>query len=151
MNKYVVCFAILWMVFATSVHATSLSIETSKGAVMFDVEVADTPYRQMQGLMFRKSLAPQSGMFFQGETPKIWNMWMKNTLIPLDIIFIDKRGIVTKIIPNAVPHDETILSSDTEVLNVLEIEGGGTKANGIDIGDKIMLQKKQISDKNGRL
>lgn len=94
------------------------------------VELADTPDSRARGLMFRKNLPPGQGMLFIYEAPSEVAFWMRNTLIPLDMLFIDERGRVAHVAPNAVPLDETPIPGaapgdpEPERLMVLEIAGG---------------------------
>ncbi|MCL4064978.1 DUF192 domain-containing protein [Pseudomonas sp. GX19020] len=103
----------------------------------FSVEIADTAASRAQGLMYRESLAPEAGMLFIYETPRRAEFWMKNTLIPLDIIFADSRGRVTVVHENAVPGDETPIPGGDNVLYVLEINGGLAKKTGIVPGSEM--------------
>lgn len=132
MNKII--FSVLLMCSMT-VWARPLIIQTQINTLRFDVEVADTQESQKKGLMFRTVLPPQSGMIFVGTEDKIWNMWMQNTLIPLDMIFVDSSGKIVKIAPQAAPQDLTIISSEVPVRTVLEIAGGQAKKQDINVGD----------------
>lgn len=104
------------------------------------VEIADDPQERAQGLMFRQSLPQGSGMLFIYEAPAPVSFWMRNTLIPLDMVFLDQRGIVRHIHPNARPHDETSISGalpgddDPDRLMVLEVPGGDAARLGLRIG-----------------
>ena len=89
--------------------------------------------------MFRTQLSVNNGMIFISETDQIWTMWMKNTLIPLDMLFFDRKGQIQKIIPNAQPLDLTSLSSDVPVAGVLEINGGIAEKYNIQPGDYLFL------------
>ncbi|MDB5478476.1 MAG: hypothetical protein JWM96_971 [Alphaproteobacteria bacterium] len=112
-------------------------IHTDKGPQMFQVEYVHTPEDMARGLMYRKSLAADRGMFFlfEGEEPR--SFWMKNTLIPLDIIFITKHGKIATIQEMAKPLDETAIPSKVPVMAVLEIAGGQAAKRGIKVGDKV--------------
>lgn len=94
------------------------------GSESFAVEVADDAAERAQGLMFRESLGPGQGMLFVYESARPVSFWMKNTLIPLDMIFVDAEGVVTRVHPMAVPHDETPIDGGDGVQYVLEINGG---------------------------
>lgn len=121
-----------------SARLDTVEIVTMRGRVKFTVELAVTPAEQARGLMFRKTLAPDRGMLFPYKPPKRAAFWMKNTLIPLDIIYIGPDGRVLSIARNAVPHDETPLPSGGPVGGVLEIAGGRAAQLGILPGDRVL-------------
>lgn len=112
---------------------------TRDGAIIaeFHVEVANTPKAQEHGLMFRDTLAEDKGMLFLYATPVPAAMWMKNTRIPLDMLFIDADATIVHIHPDAEPHSLTPISAGRNVQAVLEIGGGVTAARGIRIGDMV--------------
>jgi uncharacterized membrane protein (UPF0127 family) len=113
-----------------------LTIHSANGKHRFTVEVANTAEQQSMGLMFRRSLGPNKGMIFPFDPPQFASFWMKNTLIPLDMIFIRADGKIARI-ATAKPLDETpVLSGDT-VVAVLEIRGGRSAQLGIRAGDKV--------------
>jgi uncharacterized membrane protein (UPF0127 family) len=116
---------------------SKLSIQTSTGLSSFSVEMAITQQQQSQGLMYRRSMAPDTGMLFDYRIPQSIQMWMRNTLIPLDMIFIDQNGKVINIKERAIPLSETIIESDGKVRAVLELNGGTASRLGIRPGDKI--------------
>lgn len=116
----------------------TVEILTGRGRVKFTVELAVTKAEQERGLMFRKSLAPDRGMLFPYNPPQRAAFWMKNTLIPLDILYIAPDGRVLSIARNAVPHDETPLPSGGIVRGVLEIPGGRAAQLGILPGDRVL-------------
>ena len=91
--------------------------------------------------MFRTVLPEHRGMLFIAPGDQIWTMWMKNTFIPLDMIYFKRDGEIVKIIKKAKPHDLTHLSSDMPVAGVLEIGGGVTDKLGIAVGDRIFSEK----------
>lgn len=107
----------------------------------FEVWVADTPARAEQGLMFVRDLPATFGMVFPFETPRVETMWMKNTYIELDMLFIGADGHVTKIIERAVPLSLETLSSDTPVTAVLELKGGEVARLGLQRGDTVTWKK----------
>ncbi len=116
-----------------------LKILTASGdALLFNVELAKTPEEQRKGLMFRKYLAEDSGMLFVFSEEKTHSFWMKNTLIPLDMLFIDKTGIILHIQHDAIPHDLRGNSSVFPVNAVLEINGGIAYKKGIAVGDRVI-------------
>lgn len=114
-----------------------LTIHTEKGTFPFTVEVANTDKERAQGLMFRDFLAPNDGMLFDFLQEKNTAFWMRNTLIPLDMIFIGSNGIVKNVHVNARPLDPTAIPSDGPVQFVLEIPGGRSLEIGLKSGDKI--------------
>jgi len=107
------------------------------GSARFTVEVADEPDERSVGLMNRESMPASAGMLFVYEAPQRATFWMKNTLIPLDMIFADVTGTVTGVHENAVPLDETVIDGGPGVQYVLEINGGLAGAMGIDAGDEM--------------
>ena len=115
-----------------------LQIATHDGHVhRFKVEIADNDASRERGLMFRKSLAPDAGMLFDFKTPQDVSFWMKNTLIPLDLLFIDEHGTVVNIAADATPLSEANINSAGPILGVLEIKGGRAAQLGIRPGDQV--------------
>jgi uncharacterized membrane protein (UPF0127 family) len=109
---------------ARKLRVERLDIVTAAGIHHFWVEVADTFATRERGLMFRKSLAADRGMLFDFETVQPVSFWMKNTLIPLDMVFIGADGRIVSIARNATPMSETPIASAGPVLDVLELKGG---------------------------
>jgi uncharacterized protein len=107
----------------------------------FQVWVADTPERAEQGLMFVSDLPETMGMVFPVEPPRVENMWMKNTYIELDMLFVDKDGHVSKIIERAAPMSLQTLSSGGPVAAVLELRGGEAAKLGLHTGDTVVWKK----------
>lgn len=107
------------------------------GQARFSVEVADTDATRSRGLMHRETLARSAGMLFVYESPRRATFWMKNTLIPLDMIFADPEGRVTKVHANAVPQDLTTIDGGENVKFVLEINGGLAARLGIAPGAEL--------------
>lgn len=116
---------------------TAVELRGDFGTARFNVEIADDPAERAQGLMNRPSMPASSGMLFLYEAPQRAGFWMKNTLIPLDMIFLDETGTVTRVHENAVPLDETTIDGGDGVLAVLEINGGLASAIGIGEGDQL--------------
>jgi uncharacterized membrane protein (UPF0127 family) len=114
-----------------------LTITSNGRQHRFTVEVASTAEEQRVGLMNRQQLAPNRGMIFPFETQRVASFWMKNTLIPLDMIFIRADGTITNIEANTVPLSEEPVMSFEEVAAVLEIPGGRSAELGIKAGDKV--------------
>lgn len=115
-----------------------LTIRAGEGDHDFTVLFADTDAERARGLMFREALADDAGMLFDFETVRPVSMWMRNTLIPLDLLFISEEGEVTKIIVNAQPMSLRPLPSDFPVRAVLELRGGLTGELGIMPGDQVV-------------
>ena len=117
---------------------SELSIITSNGSKYnFLVEVAKTEEEKKIGLMFRKTLAKNAGMLFLYKREALRLMWMKNTFIPLDILFIDKKGVIKRVVKRTIPHSLATISSRQSVLAVLELRGGITSSLEIKKGDRI--------------
>ncbi len=115
-----------------------LTIQSASGTHKFTVEVAETPEQQAQGLMNRQSLAPDRGMVFPRNPPGDASFWMKNTLIPLDIIFIRPDGTIARIAENTAPMSLEPIPSLEPVSAVLEIAGGRSAELGIKPGDRVV-------------
>ena len=109
---------------AAECRADRVEVRSGASVAQFTVELADTPPERAQGLMFREAMAKSAGMLFVYERPQAASFWMKNTLIPLDMIFADPTGLVTHVHANAVPGDETPIPGGENVLAVLEINAG---------------------------
>jgi uncharacterized protein len=107
------------------------------GQVRFSVEIADTEATRAQGLMNRPSMPRMAGMLFIYDTPQRAVFWMENTLIPLDMLFLDPAGRVTHIHHEARPLDRTPIDGGDGVLLVLEINGGMARRLGIDEGSEL--------------
>ena len=107
------------------------------GKARFTVEIADDPQEQAQGLMHRQSMATSAGMLFVYPSPRSASFWMRNTLIPLDMIFVDARGVVQHIHHEARPLDETPIFGGDDILAVLEINGGLARRMGIVAGSQM--------------
>jgi hypothetical protein len=117
---------------------SEVTVETAAGTQStYRVWVADTEARQRQGLMFVRDLPADQGMLFIHPVPRPAAFWMKNTYIPLDILFIDARGKVVKIYERATPLSLEPLGVDTPVRAVLELRGGESARRGIRAGDRV--------------
>lgn len=114
-----------------------LAIQSGGTRHTFTVELAMTDRQQMQGLMFRRTLAPEAGMLFDYKTPTRITMWMKNTFIPLDMIFIGADGKIVDIAERAVPQSEEIIPTRKPARAVLEVNGGTVQRLGIKVGDVV--------------
>lgn len=128
---------------AAKVHPLSglpvipLTVTSPTGAHGFLVEVAKSPAEQAQGLMFRTSMGADEGMIFIRQPPDVASFWMRNTVIPLDIIFIGTDHRILNIAANARPYDETPRPSIGIAAAVLELNGGRAAQLGIKPGDKV--------------
>lgn len=118
----------------------SLVIESSEGVHAFEVEIADDPEERRVGLMHRKHLPADRGMLFDHGKERVVRMWMKNTYIPLDMLFIGADGRIRRIAANTTPHSETIISSMVPVRAVLEVPGGTAERLAIRVGDRVNHQ-----------
>ena len=116
-----------------------LTIESAGRLHKFHVEVATTPAQLEQGLMFRRTLAPNAGMLFDFKTPSPVSMWMKNTFIPLDMLFIDPKGRIINIAERTVPHSLDPVSAAAPARAVLELNGGTASRLGIRPGDRVLF------------
>jgi uncharacterized membrane protein (UPF0127 family) len=118
---------------------SDLTIETAAGKRFhFTVELALTPPDQERGLMFRKTMAPDAGMLFVFDVVEPQAFWMKNTLIPLDMIFIRTDGTIANIVENAPPQTLDARTSDGPAKAVLELNGGITRFLSIRPGDRVI-------------
>lgn len=107
----------------------------------FTVEQATTPQQQETGLMFRKSVPADTGMLFVWPRPQISEMWMKNTLVPLDMVFIGPHGTIRHIANETVPESLRVITSHVPVAATLELQGGITAKEDIDVGDKVIASQ----------
>ena len=121
----------------------SLTIVTRFRDLNYRVEVADTNRLKSIGLMYRSSLPGNQGMLLLNDKPQRMNIWMKNTFIPLDILYIDSNGHIVKIIENARPESTSVMRSDGRVLAVLELNAGQVRQQEIAIGDRVTYQVHQ--------
>ena len=116
---------------------STLTIASASGAQRFDVWLADTPPRETQGLMFVRDLPANQGMLFVNNPPRPMSMWMKNTYIPLDMLFIDARGRIVRIFERTTPHSLDLLTDPAPVRVVLELRGGECALRKIKLGDVV--------------
>ena len=136
------CFLIVAAVAATSpvmarMATDTLTLVTGQGERAISIEVAETPEDMAMGLMFRTELAENSGMLFPSPRPNEVQMWMRNTYIPLDMVFIRADGVVHRIEAMTEPHSEAIIASRGPVLAVLELVGGAAARMGLKPGDVV--------------
>ena len=123
---------------AITFERDTLTIRTASGEIKFDVELALTPAQKQRGLMFRDKLEPYTGMLFDFGTPQVVSMWMLNTRIPLDMIFIAADGRIISIAANTKPMSTDTILSGGQALGVLEIAGGSAHLLGIKPGDVVV-------------
>jgi uncharacterized membrane protein (UPF0127 family) len=115
-----------------------LVIQTSSGQKEFTVEIAQTPEQQELGLMYRTSLAPDKGMLFIEDQDMVVTMWMKNTLISLDMLFFDSEGKIVYIADHATPESTAIITARRPVRAVIELAAGTADADHIKVGDRVI-------------
>jgi len=115
----------------------SLEIASKSGVHVFAVELASTPEEQAKGLMYRRQLPEGQGMLFDFHREQPTSFWMKNTYIPLDMIFIRGDGRILRIAENTVPLSEALVPSGGPVRAVLEVNAGTAKKLGIAPGDRV--------------
>ena len=129
----------LVLIASTAQTATveSLEILTRSGVHVFEVELAITDDERANGLMFRRDLPQGRGMLFDFKRDQMVAMWMKNTYVSLDMIFIRADGRIAHIAENTTPQSEAIISSRVPVRGVLEVVAGTAKKLGIQAGDKV--------------
>jgi uncharacterized protein len=116
----------------------TLCIRSGTKTHRYVVEIAETGQQQSKGMMFRTELADDRGMLFPFNEPRMASFWMKNTVIPLDIIFIRADGVIENIAENAIPYSTDQVQSTAPVVAVLELRGGLTGELGIAAGDKVV-------------
>ena len=119
-----------------SFTTSELTIQTAGGPRKFSIELALSDPQMEQGLMYRRSLAPDAGMLFDFKQPTNVTMWMKNTLIPLDMLFLDNSGKIIDIHERAVPLSTDIISGRVPARYVVELNGGTVDKLGIKTGDQ---------------
>lgn len=122
---------------ASACSQTRVDLRGDWGKARFSVELADEPDERALGLMHRESMPASSGMLFIYEHPQRVAFWMENTLIPLDMLFLDETGTVQRIHADAVPLDRTHIPGGDDILAVLEINGGMAAALGITEGSEL--------------
>lgn len=145
-RRYLILFALLLAALPAIALAqlqhfptAPLTIVTASGPQHFTVEVATTPAQMEQGLMFRQSLAPDAGMIFDFGEPETASMWMKNTWIPLDMLFVDAKGRIVNIHERAVPGSLEAIDAAAPVRAVIELNGGTAARLRIRPGDRVIF------------
>lgn len=123
---------------ASNLSSGQLTIFSGDRRHQFTIELADTDEERQIGLMFRTELAEGAGMLFDfGGQPEPRSMWMKNTLIPLDMAFIDETGVIRRIAADTTPRSLDSISSGAPVSAVLEVAGGTFARLGVAEGDRV--------------
>lgn len=122
---------------AEEVQREELVVTTDTGANTFSVEIADEPRERALGLMFRREMADDAGMLFDFGVEEPAGFWMKNTYIPLDMLFIKADGTIESIAERTTPLSEKSVPSKGPVRYVLEINGGLSDTLGIEPGDQV--------------
>ena len=127
-----------WALCAPMAHAAcqvdAVDLKGDWGTARFAIDVADDDAERARGLMFVEQMPMMSGMLFVYEAPQFASFWMRNTLIPLDMIFVDITGEVQHVHANAIPHDETPIPGGEDIFAVLEVNGGMAERLGISPG-----------------
>ena len=143
--SFLIVFAFcLWVTEASADNLKRLNIyKKNQEVVQYYVDIADTYDKQKMGLMYVKKMPKNQGMFFIYGKERNVGIWMKNTFIPLDIIFIDKNGIITEIVQRPDTRSRTTTTSNEPSKYVLEINLGEAKRNDIQVGDFVSLSKQQ--------
>jgi uncharacterized membrane protein (UPF0127 family) len=117
---------------------SSLEIQAAKTRHRFDVWIADTNPRRARGLMFVKALEPLHGMLFVYPEPRVVSMWMKNTVIPLDMLFVAEDGRIIRIARRTRPQSLETITSMGPVIGVIELAGGEAERLGIETGARVV-------------
>lgn len=121
-------------------RSDAVVFQTDRGPVSVSVEIADDEVERARGLMHRRQLADGTGMLFIYDEPRPVSFWMRNTYIPLDLVFLDRTGVIRHIHPNAIPLDETPIPGaapgdpDPDRQMILEVGGGQASRLGLTVG-----------------
>ncbi len=147
MKKYIylgICALVVFLIFDGAGHSrapfkmsTFMIVRQNGTTIPFKAEVAASRSEQAYGLMFAKKLETDTGMVFPYDPPQEASFWMKNTFIPLDLLYVKPNGTIGKIVSNAKPKDETPMPSPGPVSAVIEINGGLAEKLGVRVGDKV--------------
>jgi len=122
---------------AAEMKRDTLTLVTKSGEHRIAVELAQTPAQMALGLMYRTKLEPSKGMLFTHKQPQEVSMWMRNTYISLDMVFIRADGTVHRIAHRTEPFSETVIASEGDVTGVLELRGGEAARLGLAPGDEV--------------
>ena len=139
MKKYLSFILTIFLLSSCSKQeqTSELIIETQNGKSVFEVEIASTPEKMQKGLMYRESMPENHGMIFDVYPARPIIMWMKNTLISLDMIFVSEDGTINQIIKNTTPQSEKKLGKNIKSRAVIELNAGQTNKHNIHVGDKV--------------
>ena len=124
----------------------TLFVDTGRAAERFDIEIAQTEAQRSRGLMFRGELAPDYGMLFLFDPVREANMWMRNTFVSLDMLFIAPDGRITGIAANTTPLSDAVISSGVPIRAVLELAAGTAAQRGIKPGDMVRADALGFTD-----
>jgi uncharacterized protein len=122
---------------AQTLPVETLTIDTADGSRRFQVEIADDEAERARGLMFRRQMAANHGMLFDFDPPERVSFWMRNTHLPLDIIFIGADGLILNIAENTTPYSDAGIPSRGTARGVLELNAGRARELGIAAGDRV--------------
>lgn len=137
-------FGVLFAFAASAQERLPLVIETASGARHgFQVEIADDDEERARGLMYRESMAPDEGMLFVFDRPTRIAMWMQNTPLPLDMLFLDRQGRIVDLHERAVPYSTDTIASRRRAKFVLEVVGGTVDRLGLARGDRVEAEAIQ--------
>lgn len=126
-----------WLPAENPPNTWSLAIDSANGTHHFAVELALTPEERTRGLMLREDLADDAGMLFVYDRPDVRTMWMKDTPLSLDMLFLDPDGVIRHIVRDTVPRSPATIISPRNILYVLELRAGVTRKLGIEAGDQV--------------
>lgn len=117
---------------------STLKIETADAVHSFEIEIATNDEQRARGLMFRNEMAADAGMLFLYRRDRVLTMWMANTYLPLDMLFIGSDGRIVRIAENTIPLSRTTISSRNRARAVLELNAGTARRLGINAGDRVV-------------
>ena len=137
LTSFTCCTVLMAGIAMADCDPETLALRGEFGEVRFSVDVADDAAERGRGLMFVEEMGTFEGMLFVFDRPQTTSFWMRNTLIPLDMIFIGADGVVDSIHENAVPLDETPIFGGEAIQYVLEVNGGLSARLGLSVGDAV--------------
>ena len=139
-NKILLILTICILLFFYLLWLKAKAKESFSNLINFNVEIADNDELRAKGYMFRKKkLSDMEGMLFKYPEPQIISLWMKNTFIPLDVLYLDENYIIKEFNENLIPHNEASVKSKGKYKFAMEINGGCIKRRKINIGDKLKI------------